>query len=48
MTIWLAGSQRVGRHGDATESDGGSESDDCFIKHLILPLGFKATTPDRR
>jgi hypothetical protein len=41
MTTWMAGSQRIRRRWHATEGDRSSESDECFMKHLILLLWLK-------
>jgi hypothetical protein len=37
----MAGSQRTCGDGHATERDRGSESDECFMKHVILLLWLK-------
>lgn len=36
MTTWMAGGRRTSRHRHATQSDCGGESDECFMKHVIL------------
>ena len=38
MTTGMVGSQRIRRHGHATDGDRGSESEECSMKHLILQI----------
>jgi hypothetical protein len=41
MIIWMAGGYRIRRHWHATEPGRSSESDECFMKHLILLIWLK-------
>jgi hypothetical protein len=41
MATWMAGSYRVRCHRHATKRDRSSESDECFMTHVILLLRLK-------